>query len=64
MRPTTYDYVNIQRSDMFPVQRCTLEGIKLWCPNKPRVILKRLFRGDPIKPDHRLDLKSGCWQKV
>jgi hypothetical protein len=64
IRPKTYDYVNILRNDMFPLQRCQLQGIKLWCPNKPKLILKQLFRGDPIKPDHRLNLKSGCWQKV
>ena len=57
-----YNYVDILRKDMFPLRRCLLEGIQLWCPNHPHKILRQVFRTDPIKGDHNLNRATGCWE--
>ena len=58
-----YNYIDILRKDIFPLKRCFLEGIELWCPNNPQRILRQVFHSDPVKSDHNLDLTTGCWEK-
>ena len=57
-----YGYINVLRNEIFPLKRCLLNGIQIWCPNKPKPILKKVFHTDPVENDHVLNRRNGCWE--
>ena len=60
--------LTLPRSLIFPLQDCYLSGIKLRCPAKGALVLKRVYKAtlgqDLQKPDRVLDRRSGCWFPV
>ena len=59
-----YDYVTIPRKEIFPLERCYLEGLPTWCPVDGESVLQRTYRSNNLKEsDHVLDNDSGCWVK-
>ena len=59
-----YEYVNIPRNEIFPLEKCYLEGLKTWCPADGASVLSRTYRSRNLQePDHHLDYDTGCWVK-
>lgn len=59
-----YEYVNIPRNEIFPLEECYLEGLKTWCPVDGASVLSRTYRSRNLQePDHHLDYDTGCWVK-
>jgi hypothetical protein len=40
-----FDGEDFTSGELFPLQRCTLSGVKIWCPHSPLPFLERMYGG-------------------